>query len=159
MKHRVDFVVVGGWPAYLFHAGRYGHPGTFDVDILLDSASLEDGTFDAASNELLERGYLRAPKNEFQAHRILNVADEDLVFHVDFLNERQPADSLELIGGTGKLRSIYTPAMRAVFSYEGFRTIPTLPGVRFPSPETYIVTKAAAACIFRLMEVRVSRAT
>jgi hypothetical protein len=143
-EHHVDFVVVGGWPAYLFNSARYGHPGTFDVDLVLDSRSLDDGSFDAASEKLLERGYLRAPKNKFQAHRILNVAGEDLVFHVDFLNEQDPGDSLEMIDGTGKLRSIYTPAMRTVFEYKGFRTTPEFHGVRFPSPETYVVTKAAA---------------
>jgi hypothetical protein len=147
LEHSVDFVVVGGWPAYLFHSARYGHPGTFDVDLLVNSVSLEDGSFDAASDALLERRYLRAPKNRFQAHRILNADGEDLVFHVDFLNERDPGDSLEMISGTGKLKSIYTPAMRAVFDYGNFRTRPELPGVRFPSPETYVVTKAAAAAI------------
>src|SRR5258708_8016849 len=94
LKASVDFVVVGGWVPVLFHAHRFGHPGTYDVDVLLSPASLDDGSFDNAVEELLSQGYLRAVKNKFQAHRILNVAAEDLVFHVDFLNERYPTDEL-----------------------------------------------------------------
>lgn len=146
-SYNVDFAVVGGWSACLFHSAKYGHPGTFDVDILLSESSLDDGSFDRASAELLDGGYLRAPKNVYQAHRILNVSGEDLVFHVDFLNEREPGNALELVGGSGRMKSIYTPAMRAVFKYEGYRTHPDFQNVRFPSPETFIVTKAAAAVV------------
>src|SRR5436309_2232850 len=87
------------------------------VGRFLESASLDDGSFDGAAEQLLSKGYLRAVKNKFQAHRILRVADEDLVFHVDFLNERNPGEELDLIGGKGKFQSIYTPAMQAVFKY------------------------------------------
>lgn len=144
-NHNVDFAVVGGWSAFLFHSAKYGHPGTFDVDILLAESSLDDGSFDGASAALLDGGYLRAPKNVYQAHRILNVSGEDLVFHVDFLNEHEPGNALELVGGMGRMKSIYTPAMRAVFKYERYRMHPDFPRVRFPSAETFIVTKAAAA--------------
>jgi hypothetical protein len=143
----VDFVIVGGWVPFLFHAHRFGHPGTFDVDVLLNSRSLDDGTFDRATEQLLSDGYLRAVKNKFQAHRILRVAGEDLVFHVDFLNERAPVDELDLVGGRGRLQSIYTPAMEAVFRYGGYRTHPKTDGLRFPSAETFIATKAAAALV------------
>jgi hypothetical protein len=147
LRYGVDFAVVGGWSAFLFHSGRYGHPGTFDVDILLHSDSLDNGTFDKATESLLESGYLRAPKNVFQAHRILQVGQEDLVFHVDFLNEREPENALELVDGTGRMKSMYTEAMKAVFKYAGYRSHESYPGVRFPSPETFIVTKAAAAVV------------
>ena len=146
-KHGVEFAVVGGWSPYLFHSSKYGHPGTFDVDVLLHEKSLDDGTFDTASESLLQDGYLRAPKNIYQAHRILNVDGEDLVFHVDFLNEREPGNAIELVGGTGRMKSIYTEAMKAVFVYGQYRTHLVYPGVRFPSPETFIVTKAAAAVV------------
>src|SRR4051812_34095478 len=82
LKHGVEFAVVGGWPAFLFHSDRYGHPGTFDVDVLLHSGSSDNGTFDEASETLLGNGYLRAAKNVYQAHRIFRVSGEDLVFHV-----------------------------------------------------------------------------
>jgi hypothetical protein len=143
----VDFVVVGGWVPVLFHAQRFGHPGTYDVDVLLNAKSLDDGTFERAAEQLLDMGYLRAVKNKFQAHRIIRVSGEDLVFHVDFLNERNLEDELNLVGGEGILRSIYTPAMKAVFQYEGYRTHRTLPRVRFPSVETFIVTKAIATTV------------
>src|SRR5262245_41453843 len=103
---RVRFVVVGGWVPWFFHSRRYGHPGTYDVDLLIHPDSLDDGTFDAASEALLSAGYLRAVKNKFQAHRILRVGNEDLVFHVDFLNERDPGESVQLVTGRGRLQSI-----------------------------------------------------
>jgi hypothetical protein len=143
----VDFVIVGGWVPFLFHAQRFGHPGTYDVDVLLNAKSLDDGTFELAAERLLDIGYLRAVKNKFQAHRIIRVLGEDLVFHADFLNERNLEDELNLVGGRGILQSIYTPAMKAVFKYAGYRTHPTLPGVRFPSVETFIVTKAIATTV------------
>lgn len=143
----VDFVIVGGWVPFLFHAHQFGHPGTYDVDVLLNSRSLDDGTFDKAAEQLLRESYLRAVKNKFQAHRILRVASENLVFHVDFLNERAPGDELDLVGGRGKLQSIYTPAMEAVFKYAGYRTHPKASGLRFPSVETFIATKAMAATV------------
>lgn len=141
----VDFVIVGGWVPVLFHKHLFGHPGTYDVDILLHSKSLDDGTFDGAADRMLEDGYLRAVKNRFQAHRILQVGDEELVFHVDFLNEKNQGEQLNLVGGKGKLQSIYTPAMEAVFKYDCFRQHEKLPGVRFPSVETFIASKAVAA--------------
>jgi len=146
-KQGVQFVIVGGWSAFLFHSNRYGHPGTFDVDVLIHSDSLDDGTFSAAADALLAAGYLRAPKNLYQAHRLLDVRDETLVFHVDFLNERDPGNAVRIVAGTGRMKSIYTDAMRAVFKHGNFRTHPDYPNVRFPSPETFIVTKAAAAVV------------
>jgi hypothetical protein len=69
------------------------------------------------------------------------------VFHVDFLNERNPGEELDLVGEGGKLMSIYTLAMEAVFKYGGYRTHPTVSGSRFPSVETFIATKAIAATV------------
>jgi hypothetical protein len=100
---------MGGWVPFVFHTQRYPHPGTFDVDILVHSNSLDDGSFDSAGEALLTRGYLRAVKNTFQAHRVLCVVNEDLVFHLDFLNERAPNNELELVIGTGKMHSITRP--------------------------------------------------
>jgi hypothetical protein len=146
-EHNVDFAVVGGWVPFLFHANRFGHPGTFDVDILLNAKSLDDGSFDSAGETLLGMGYLRAVKNKFQAHRIIRVAGEDLIFHADFLNERNLEAELNLVGGNGMLKSIYTPAMKAVFQYGEYRYHPKVRDVRFPSPVTFIVTKAMATTV------------
>ena len=48
---------------------------------------------------------------------------------------------------TGKIGSIYTPAMEAVFKFANYREHPDLPGVRFPSVEAFIATKAMAATV------------
>ena len=145
----VGFAVVGGWAPFLFHRERYGHPGTYDVDVLLDSASLENGTFEQATEAMLSAGYMRAAKNNFQAHRIVRVRDEEMIFHVDFLNESAPGNTIDLVSGKGRLRSIYTPAMEAVFTYANFRKVsdPGMSHIRFPSPETFIASKAAATSV------------
>ena len=140
----VKFVLVGGWVPYLFHRHHYGHPGTFDVDVLLDTASLLDGTFSAAGKALLKKGYIRAAKNQFQAHKVLKVGEEDFLFHVDFLNEKNEDETINPISGDGKILSIYTPAMKAVFDYKQYRVSQDLPGVNFPSVITFIATKALA---------------
>ena len=142
----VNFVVVGGWAPFLFHRHRFGHPGTFDVDVLLESISLDNGTFSRATDAMLSAGYLRAAKNDFQAHRILRVRNEEIIFHVDFLNDQHPGNAIELVSGNGRVRSIYTPVMEAILKYGQFRFAPdtALPDVRFPSPQTFIASKAAA---------------
>ena len=143
----VESVIVGGWVPYLFHRRMYGHPGTFDVDILINSKSLSDSTFESAAEHLLQCGYLRAVKNQFQAHRVLRVRNENFVFHVDFLNEKNQGQQLNIVGGRGLLQSIYTPAMEAVFKYTPFRTHGRLPGLNFPLVETFLASKAAATLV------------
>jgi hypothetical protein len=44
LECNVDFVIVGGWVPFLFHAERFGHPGTYDVDVLLNAKSLGAST-------------------------------------------------------------------------------------------------------------------
>jgi hypothetical protein len=146
-KNRVKFVIVGGWVSYLFNHNLFGHPGTFDTDVLLDSSSIDDGSFDKSTESMLAMGYLRAAKNRFQLHRILNVRGEDVLFHVDFLNEQEPGNTLELQTGNGRIKSIYTPAMKVVFQYEKFRYHSDFAEVRFPSEETFIATKAVATIV------------
>ncbi len=145
----VAFVIVGGWVTKLFHSRRFGHPGTFDVDVLLEDRSLDDGSFERATEAMLAAGYVRAVKNRFQAHRVIEVAGERLIFHADFLNQRQPIGDVDVVVGTGRMRSIYTPAMALVLKYGEFRKVddPTLAEVRFPSADTFIATKARAALV------------
>lgn len=148
----VKFVVVGGWVTWFFHGSKYDHPGTFDVDVLLQPESLADGTFDAAADAMLSDGYLRAAKNRYQIHRVLRVNKEPMIFHADFLNENGSPDDLDVAVGKGRMQSIYTPAMKLVLRYGDFRKLspqdwPGLSMVLFPSIETFIATKAAAALV------------
>lgn len=146
-QHRVKFVIVGGWVTYLFNRHQFGHPGTFDVDVLLDSSSLDDGTFDTATEEMLSHGYMRAAKNQFQVHRALSIGGEKVLFHVDFLNERDPGNTLELQTGMGRIKSLYTSPMRVVFKYDRYRHSDELPDVDFASEETFIASKALATLV------------
>lgn len=145
-EHGVAFIIVGGWVSYLFNRHLFGHPGTYDVDVLLDSSSLDNGSFSAASETMLSRGYMRAAKNQFQVHRALRINNEPILFHVDFLNERDPGDTLEMQTGSGRIKSIYTPAMRVVFEYPNHRRLMSgeFTDIDFPSEETFIASKAAA---------------
>jgi len=150
LEHSVDFVIVGGWAPYLLDSQPFGHPGTLDVDVLVSSDSLDDGSFDRAADSMLKLGFLRAAKNRFQLHRVSVVGTEEMLFHVDFLNEQAPSENeLNLIRGTKLVMSIYTPPMKAVFGYEGYRFADPaehadLRGVRFPSVVTFVASKAAA---------------
>ena len=92
----VEFAVIGGWLPFLFNQGAIGHPGTFDVDVLLHESTQRD-SFEQAACRMLQAGYLRAPKNQFQLHRVLQVRGESLVYHVDFLHRKYADDSDELI--------------------------------------------------------------
>jgi hypothetical protein len=49
----------------------------------------------------LEREGIVERRRGIGAHRIIRVLGEDLVFHVDFLNERNLEDELNLVGGRG----------------------------------------------------------
>lgn len=51
----VDFVVIGGWLPFLFNSSPIAHPGTFDVDILLNEATSRS-TFERAAQSLLQIG-------------------------------------------------------------------------------------------------------
>jgi hypothetical protein len=110
----VEYVVVGGWRPFLFCGAPIPHPGTFDVDVLLRETTSR-AAFDAAAQQLLAAGYLRAPKNQFQAHRVLTVGDEPLLFHVDFLHRRYAPDVNDNLIEWGKFQSIAGPGTDIIF--------------------------------------------
>jgi hypothetical protein len=113
----VDFVIVGGWRPYLFHSTPISHPGTFDVDVLLRETTSR-AAFDEAADQLLRAGYLRAPKNLFQAHRILSVRREPLVYHVDFLHRKYAPDVDDQLIEWGKFQSIAGPGTDVIFQFD-----------------------------------------
>ncbi len=113
----VDFVVIGGWLPYLFNSEPISHPGTLDVDILLNERTPK-ATFEAAAQVLISRGFLRAPKNQFQLHRLLTVRGEVLVYHVDFLHRKYADDTNDLIRHWGRFQSIAGPGTDVIFAEE-----------------------------------------
>jgi len=114
-KQRVDFAVIGGWVPFLFNSRPISHPGTFDVDILLNDETPKS-LFETAARSALELGYLRAPKNQFQLHRILNVRGEQLVYHVDFLHRKYADDTDDMIRNWGKFQSIAGAGTDIIFT-------------------------------------------
>lgn len=84
----IDFVVVGGWIPYLFYTSIYPHPGSFDVDLLLNDETTTQKQMEEAVTRFINHGYLFSAKNKFQLHRILNVAGTNILFHVDFLHRK-----------------------------------------------------------------------
>jgi hypothetical protein len=147
---KVQFAVVGGWvPFLLSSTSDLRHPGTFDADVLVAEPSLSDGTFRTCINVLLERGYMRPAKNQFQAFRVLAVRGERRVFHADFLNPGSPSPedlSFVRLDEEDRLGSAYTPVMDAVFKYDNWRYVDdgALANVRFASELGFIITKAHA---------------
>ena len=125
----VDFVVLGRWIPYLFNRGGYSHPGTFDVDVLLNE-NTSRVSVNAASDALCQIGYLRAPKNAFQFHRLLNVGSSPMVFHVDFLHRRYAAEAEDIILQWGHMTSIAGPGTDVIFTHSerAMRTV-TVPSV------------------------------
>lgn len=117
-EHGVDFVIVGGWIPYLFNSRIFGHPGTFDVDVLLSDKSKMDGSFESAIQELLGSGYMLAAKNRFQVHRVFKVGKEEqqTLFHVDFLHsDHKDAERLDPVSMIGPVGSIHTEIMHLVY--------------------------------------------
>jgi hypothetical protein len=125
----VDFVVLGGWIPYLFNRGGYSHPGTFDVDVLLNENTSRESE-NAAADALCRIGYLRAPKNAFQFHRLLTVGSSPMVYHVDFLQRRYAAEAEDIILHWGHMTSIAGPGTDVIFTHSewAMRTV-TVPSV------------------------------
>lgn len=124
IKQEIDFAVIGGWVPYLFNANPLSHPGTYDVDVLLNSNTSYEA-MNKAIEEFMRVGYLRSPKNAFQLYRILRVDDEDRIFHVDFLHRKYAEDTDDLIKDWGKIQSIAGPGTDIIF-LENERRVETL---------------------------------
>jgi len=117
---RLDFVVVGGWIPYLFNSKPIPHPGTYDVDVLLED-KVGRSELQQTIDVFLSHGYISPVKNRFQLYRILTVQNKPLAFHVDFLH-RKYADSegalpldFEVANSNCKI-SIATPGTDLIFT-------------------------------------------
>ena len=135
-RSSVDFAVIGGWLPYLFNAAPISHPGTFDVDILLNERTPR-AAFESGAEILLGHGYLRAPKNQFQLHRLLSVRGEQFVYHVDFLHRKYADDTDDMIRHWGKFQSIAGPGTDIIFT-ENERTTERIVALPPNGPEEEI---------------------
>jgi hypothetical protein len=79
-KHTIDYAVLGGWIPYLFNSAPISHPGTFDVDIVLNTALSKERVIEALDFMVKGSGYRRAPKNAFQIYKEIIVDSEPLIF-------------------------------------------------------------------------------
>ncbi len=94
-KCNIDYVVVGGWIPDFFHTAIYPHPGSFDVDLLLNDKTTTQEQMEKAVLEFEANGYLFSAKNKFQLHKILDIAGKQIIFHVDFLHRKYAPDQDE----------------------------------------------------------------
>jgi hypothetical protein len=78
-QSEIDYVILGGWIPYLF------------VDLLLNDKTTKD-QMEKAADLFKANGYHFAAKNKFQLHKLLNVAGEQIIFHVDFLHRKYAPD-------------------------------------------------------------------
>ena len=114
-RQTIDYAVIGGWVPYLFNNAPLPHPGTFDVDIVLNNALRKDAVVATLDELVSSSGYIRAPKNAFQIYRILHVVDEQMIFHVDFLHRKYADDTDNLIMQWGRYETIQTPGTDTLF--------------------------------------------
>jgi len=121
-KHTIDYAVIGGWIPYLFNSKPVPHPGTFDVDVVLNTALSQEQVIRALDKMVNDSGYRRAPKNAFQIYRELTVKDEPMIFHVDFLHRKYADDSDDLTRSWGRYQSISTVGTDIIFTEKEARS-------------------------------------
>ncbi|MCX6245257.1 MAG: hypothetical protein NTU98_11195 [Bacteroidetes bacterium] len=83
-----EYVIIGGWSAFLLNSKPIAHPGTKDVDILFREATTPYAL--AGIIELsISKGYLLSAKHPFQLFEILNVSDQEFVFNIDVMHPKE----------------------------------------------------------------------
>ena len=129
-----NYVVVGGWvPLLRTNNERLTHPGTKDVDLLLND---DRELLPQAVQTLFDAGYLPSAKHPFQLLRILNIREtstnetKEFVFNVDLMHPAEAharpdmfADIMELDIAEAynpattklKIKSILFPSSAIVF--------------------------------------------
>lgn len=117
-KRTIDYAVVGGWVPFLFNSFPISHPGTFDVDIVLNTSMNKDDVIAALDWMIGQSGYMRAPKNAFQIYRAIPVLGETMIFHVDFLHRKYADDSGDLTRTWGRYQSITAPGTDVIFTHK-----------------------------------------
>jgi hypothetical protein len=121
-QRTIDYAVIGGWIPYLFNSSPIGHPGTYDVDIVLNTSMNKDDVVGALDAMVKDRNYMRAPKNAFQIYRSIRVNGEDMIFHVDFLHRKYADDTDDLTRSWGRYESIGTLGTDVIFTRKQART-------------------------------------
>jgi len=117
-KQTIDYAVVGGWVPFLFNSSPVFHPGTFDVDIVLNTSLNKDDVVLALDSMIEKHGYMRAPKNAFQIYRAIPVLGETMIFHVDFLHRKYADDTGDLTRTWGRYQSITAPGTDVIFTHK-----------------------------------------
>ncbi len=127
----IDYAIVGGWIPYLFNGSNLNHPGTFDVDVLLNSG-MKAAAINTLVEDMLAAGYLPAAKNKYQLFRVLKVQQQQMIFHIDFLHKAYANTDHPLLIDWGWVQSIKGPGTDVIWN-NNERTIES---VRFLSPNT-----------------------
>ena len=141
VAQEVDYAIVGGWVPFLLNPGKYSHPGTYDVDILLNERTTKD-QMAAAAASLRERCFARSPKNRFQLHRLLGVNGELVHFHLDFLHRKYADDVDGMFKRWGDLTSIAGPGTDIIFTESERRQV-DVSGVRPDGSATSVLINFA----------------
>jgi len=117
-QEKIDYVILGGWIPLLFHSAHLPHPGSFDVDLLLNPKTTKK-MFDAnVVDKFKNLGYMLPAKNKFQLSRPLIVNGEPILFHVDLLhtNYAPYQDEDDFLVNWGQIQSISGPGTDLIFS-------------------------------------------
>ena len=84
-EYREEIVLVGGWVPFLAIDAPQDpldrHPGSADVDIVLDHQELEEAGYETIANRLEDAGYTLVGEQPFQFSKTVN----NVVVHIDLL--------------------------------------------------------------------------
>lgn len=92
----IEYLVVGGWSAFLRNNTSYRHPGTRDVDILFSDGGIRNKLTEVIRG-LLKQGYQVSAKHDFQLLRTINVSGHRFVFNVDLLHPSESVCNPEMM--------------------------------------------------------------
>jgi hypothetical protein len=106
---RSKYVIVGGWVPFLRTKHEsLRHPGTKDVDVLLNDDAV---SAKAAVEALMKADYLPSAKHPFQLLHVLKIEDQEMVFNADLMHPAESSTAPEMFADILELhiRENYDP--------------------------------------------------
>lgn len=83
-REEINYIILGGWSPYLLNTTKIIHPGTRDVDILIDR-NCDSEKLNNLINSFLSAGFFLSSINEFQIYKTITIGLIPFIFQVDFL--------------------------------------------------------------------------
>lgn len=157
----LTYTIVGGWCPYILCSTPIPHPGTYDVDVLFESA-IKINSLREVSKMFLSSGYITSAKHSFQLLRVMHVGRRKFVYNVDFMHplETKEAPDLmidhldldvyeeDLLKNTRKIKSIALPISQFIFDSHSIKYEEVISHGLFESSESVALPLISeAACV------------